>query len=141
MPQVDFYILPDGGVDAVETYACRLTEKVAGLGHRVLVVAADPAASARMDERLWTFRPGSFVAHAAWSAEIDPLTPVVIHTGADCQWPHAVAINLAGVTPEALSEIERVAEIVGADPAEREAGRARFSAWRRLGVEPTVHNI
>ena len=47
----------------------------------------------------------------------------------------------AAEPPPAAASVERIAEIIDAEPARREAGRARFRAYRQLGCEPVTHTL
>ncbi|MGA7539324.1 MAG: DNA polymerase III subunit chi [Steroidobacteraceae bacterium] len=50
-------------------------------------------------------------------------------------------VNLASEPPPFLHLTRRVAEIVDADEARRRAARARFKAYRALGIEPATHTL
>jgi DNA polymerase-3 subunit chi len=52
-----------------------------------------------------------------------------------------IIINLAPELPPFLPKTRRVAEIIDGDDLRRRAGRARFKAYRELGVQPASHNI
>lgn len=58
--EVFFYHLERSGV---EEALPELLEKTLERGKRALVTCADPALLDRLDERLWTWRPESFLAH------------------------------------------------------------------------------
>jgi len=74
--QVDFYHLDRAPLDRVLP---RLADRVLGQGARLLVVA-DDAALARIDELLWIYDPESFLPHGrAGEAEGDQ--PILLSTG------------------------------------------------------------
>jgi DNA polymerase-3 subunit chi len=52
-----------------------------------------------------------------------------------------IIINLAPDVPGCLSRTKRIAEIIDGDDSRRRAGRARFKAYRDLGIQPASHNI
>ncbi len=52
-----------------------------------------------------------------------------------------IIINLAPDLPPCLARTPRVIEVIDSDDARRRAGRARFKAYRELGVQPASHNI
>jgi DNA polymerase-3 subunit chi len=142
MQRVDFYVL--AGTDTRERlkFACRLTEKAYLAGGRVLVWLADPAALSEFDELLWTFGDRSFVPHEIlhelqqWQE-----TPVLLSCDRSPTEPFEVLVNLAPTVPAASGPATRVVEIIDAEPERRNAGRARFRAYRERGVEPTTHNM
>jgi DNA polymerase-3 subunit chi len=92
----------------------------------------------KLDLALWDDAPPGFLPHvhvvsaAAPSAALLALTPVWLLSqpldGIACD----SAINLGLDDTTALMGFERVAELVGTSPAEREAGRSR---WKRYDAE------
>ena len=68
-------------------------------------------------------------------------TPVLLSSGAAPPAVVDIIINLAPDLPNCLSQTRRVAEIIDGDDARRRAGRARFKAYRDLGIQPASHNI
>jgi DNA polymerase III subunit chi len=140
--RVDFYILEDPASSARLKLACKLAEKAYLGAQSVLVWHTDPAELKAFDEMLWTFNDGSFVPH-------EPLpsngalseTPVLLSAGVALSANVDIIINLAADLPPFLSRTGRVAEIIDGDDARRRAGRARFKAYRELGVQPASHNI
>lgn len=138
MTRVDFYLV---GNDAVDLAACKLANKAFRLGHRIYVHAADAEAAANIDRLLWVFHPGSFVPHELHSDHGNPLTPVVIGHDAPPDASDDVLINLADQVPECFSRFQRVAEIVGSSPEQKERARERFRFYRDRGYELQTHNL
>jgi DNA polymerase-3 subunit chi len=142
--RVDFYILRQPGEGARLTLACRIAEKAVQRKHEVLINTEHEADEQRLDELLWTFSQGSFLPHRRMS---DPRTedqgePVLIGSGRE---PAAggwdILINLAPEVPEFFSRFTRVAELVGADEANKAAGRERFRYYRDRGYELHTHDV
>lgn len=137
-PRVDFYVLTSSAERARLLYACRLVEKVYLLDQRVYVHAGSAAEAATFDELLWTFADRSFVPHGL-AAKVDPGTPVTVGFGSPA--PADLLVNLGAAAPEFCDSYPRVAEVVDADPARREAGRRRFAWYRDRGLRPETHNV
>lgn len=145
MTRVDFYVSPDSTTLARQHVACRLAAKAFDAGARVHMHVADPAAAAELDRLLWVFRDGAFVPHAiAGDALLDnPPGPAPIVLGSDatpgddCDF----LINLTADVPEFFSRIDRVAEIVDANPDNRDSGRARYRFYRDRGYEVHTHKL
>ncbi len=140
--RVDFYVLDDPSASGRLKLACRLAEKAYLAGQTVLVWHTDPQELKAFDDLLWTFLDGSFVPHemltpASSAAE----APVLLSAGAPPPAAVDIIINLAPDVPGCLSQTRRVAEIIDGDETRRRAGRARFKAYRDLGVQPASHNI
>ena len=137
--RVDFYVIEDGGGHARLSLACKLAEKAYLAQQSVLVWHTDPEELRSFDDMLWTFRDGSFVPHEALAA--DALAPIQLSAGTAPQAPVDLIINLAADVPPCLAQSRRVIEIIDGDDTRRRAGRARFKAYRDLGVTPTSHNL
>jgi DNA polymerase-3 subunit chi len=138
MTRVDFYLVDD---DAVELAACKLANKAFRLGHRVFVLVPDADAATGFDRLLWVFNPGSFVPHELHSDHGNPLTPVIIGHEAPPADSNDVLINLGDHVPDCFSRFERVAEIVGSSPAQKDLARERFRFYRDRGYELQTHNL
>lgn len=136
----DFYVLPASGKNERMVFACRLAEKAFDQGLRTYIHNESEEQAAQLDNLLWSFRQGSFLPHALYGAENDPELP--IHIGWQSEpAAGAVLINLAPSVPAFFDRFERVAEIVDADPAVKQAARERFRFYREHGITPTSHTI
>lgn len=140
--RADFYVLE--GSDARERlrFACRVVDKAFAAEQRVLVWLDDAAALQAFDDLLWTFAQDSFIPHEPLGPDsIWEDSPVLLSCGAAPPAGVDILINLSGAVPPTAAGATRVIEIIDADPARRQAGRARFKQYRALGVEPATHNI
>jgi DNA polymerase III subunit chi len=140
--RVDFYILEGQSPSGRLKLACKLAEKAYLASQTVLVWHTDPAELKAFDALLWTFNDGSFVPHEALpgsGAASD--SPVLLSSGVTPSANVDIIINLAPDLPPCLSRTPRVVEIIDGDDTRRRAGRARFKAYRELGVQPASHNI
>ena len=139
MTRIDFYITSNEEALGRERFACRLARKVFGLGEPMHIHTGNEAQLARLDELLWTFSDASFLPHARLGATPD--APITL----DCERvPEPVPgllINLADEVPAFFSRFARLAEVIGADPASREAGREHFRFYRDRGYALQVHNV
>ncbi len=142
MPQVDFYVLPSADPAGRQLFTCRLAEKAWKAGHKIFIRSTDATEAAVLDDRLWTFRQGSFVPHTlAENHENDPLAAALIGTGTAPGDFHDLLINLAPDVPEDWQTYRRIAEIVDGDEAVRRAGREKYRFYRNQGIEPATHRI
>jgi DNA polymerase-3 subunit chi len=140
--RVDFYILDQDSAAGRLKLACKLAEKAYLAAQTVLVWHTDPDELRSYDEMLWTFNDGSFVPHEALpgSGALSD-SPVQLSSGVALSANVDIVINLAPELPPFLPRTRRVAEIIDGDELRRRAGRARFKAYRELGVQPASHNI
>ncbi len=151
--KVDFYLLDSNQRHHLLRFACRLTDKVFSLGKRIWLRAENEDEAALLDDLLWTFSDVSFIPHcrlctaaSAASAVVDSAADgnaVLISAAADARAPKAaeVLINLAPVMPDAATDWTRIAEIVGADEAQRANARRRFKLYRDQGMDLHSHFI
>jgi DNA polymerase III subunit chi len=141
--RVDFYILEEPSPSGRLKVACKLAEKAYLASQTVLVWHTDPQELRTFDEMLWTFNDGSFVPHGALpvNGSLPAETPVLLSLGVAPSANVDIIINLGPELPSCLALTRRIAEIIDGDDARRRAGRARFKAYRELGVQPASHNI
>jgi DNA polymerase-3 subunit chi len=140
--RVDFYVLQEASSACRLKLACRLAEKAYLAAQVALVWHTDPRELKEFDELLWTFMDGSFVPHEMITPEASiEATPVLLSSGTLPSRPVDIIINLAPEVPACLGQTRRVAEIIDGDDSRRRAGRARFKAYRDLGIQPASHNV
>lgn len=154
-PRVDFYVIEEAAARARLKLACRLAEKAYLASQRALIWHTDRAELDALDELLWTFADGSFVPHE-WltsnSAAADSETlareheylgkaPVLLSAGSPPGAEFDFVVNLASEPPPFLHLARRIAEIVDGDETRRSLARARFKAYRELGIEPATHTL
>jgi len=140
--RVDFYILDESSATGRLKLACRLAEKAYLAAQTALVWHTDPEELKAFDDMLWTFMDGSFVPHEMLTADASTQdTPVLLSAGAAPPADVDIIINLAPDVPGCLSRTRRIAEIIDGDDSRRRAGRARFKAYRDLGIQPASHNV
>jgi DNA polymerase-3 subunit chi len=140
--RVDFYILDESSAAARLKLACRLTEKAYLSAQTALVWHTDAEELKAFDDMLWTFMDGSFVPHEMLTASASTDgTPVLLSAGTAPPADVDIIINLAPDVPGCLSRTRRIAEIIDGDDSRRRAGRARFKAYRDLGIQPASHNV
>lgn len=142
MTLVDFYVLSADNVEAQHHFVCRLTEKAVKHGNRVMIAARDKEESEQLDEKLWTYRPESFVPHAlGHEKELSSTTPVVIQYGEDNPEHHDLLINLCMSVPEQFSRFKRLAEIVIQDENSLKASRESYAFYKVRGYPINTHKL
>ena len=139
--RVDFYVLEESSPSARLKLACRLAEKAYLAAQTALVWHTDADELKAFDDMLWTFMDGSFVPHEMLSTGPNE-APVLLTAGTAPLQDVDIIINLAPEIPTpCLARTRRVAEIIDGDDTRRRAGRARFKAYRDLGIQPASHNL
>jgi DNA polymerase-3 subunit chi len=141
LPRIDFYVVADPSTGAAGVVACRLAEKAWLGGHRVYLHTASPDSAARLDDALWTFRQDSFVPHGRFPEQSGEDLPVLVGCGGDPDGFGDVLINLTEEVPAFYRRFSRVLEVVGADPAAKEAARGRFRIYQKQGYPLHSHEV
>jgi DNA polymerase-3 subunit chi len=140
--RVDFYIIDETSGNGRLSLACRLAEKAYLASQSVLIWHSEPTELKALDDLLWTFRDGSFIPHEILGAEAATAeAPVLLSAAAVPAGAVDVIINLAPAIPDLVAQSKRVIEIVDGDEGRRKAGRARWEAYRKRGVQPASHNL
>ena len=138
--RAEFFILEGSDQRARWRFACQEIEKAFSAEERVLVWFDSDAELAAFDELLWTFADRSFVPHEPLGPESSwEETPVLLSAARVPASAPQLIVNLATGLPEGLEQAVRIIEIIDADPARRQAGRARFKQYRERGMEPVTH--
>ncbi len=137
-----FYVLEEASSAARLKLACRITEKAYRARQHVLIWHTDPTELAMLDELLWTYGDDrGFIPHERIVPGTVCEAPVLLSTSIVPDGRIDVLINLAAAVPQVAAQAARIVEIIDGDPARREAGRARFKAYRELGLQPVSHNV
>jgi DNA polymerase III subunit chi len=142
MPDIAFYTLGDAGGPARLKKVCALTEQAFLAGERVLVWLDDAAAMEQFDNLLWTFGDRAFVPHeplaanpAESEAPVQLFAGSALPAGATSDAFNTLVMLRTEATSQAL-RFAKVIEVVDAEPACRNAGRARFRFYREQGATP-----
>ena len=149
MARIDFH----SQVNNKSLYSCRLIRKIMASQHEDLpmrnIVVVGPANFLRqLDEQLWSFSPAEFLPHAWGQDDVANETPIVFVESFESpeleHLPHGdVLIHVGQDLPVSVenlaSRFPRIVEIVSTDEVDRQAGRARYKAYRDQGHE--LHNF
>jgi DNA polymerase-3 subunit chi len=137
MTSIDFYF---NAGDRLQV-ACRLAGKAMAQNKRVLIYAPDADTASRIDRLLWTWPATGFVPHCAAADPLAGETPVLIAADAESPGGCDVLLNLSAACPPHFERFERLLEVVGADDAERQAGRGRYRYYRDRGYAIANHDL
>jgi DNA polymerase III subunit chi len=138
MTEVEFHT---GVADPLD-FACRLLRKAARQGARLQLTA--PAETlAELDRALWVFDERDFVPHVRMPGAADAVarrTPIWLAAArserADAP---AVLVNLGAQAPGRLDGIQRLIEIVPAEPDAASRGRERWRWYKGQGLAMRHH--
>ena len=144
MTRVDFYVLSDSSEDNRAMLVCKLAEKAFRHDKAVFIHSDDTALLEQLDEKLWQFRPDSFVPHRLLNADeianqVDA-DPVQLSSGEPGN-DRRVLINLASQVPTFFSRFERTLEVVNQATEVRESGRDRYRFYQQRGYPLHHHKM
>ena len=138
MARADFYIL--NGKTTASRFSCFIANKAWTQGNSIYIFTRDPDEARKIDDLLWTFQDISFLPHALIDNYEDNV-PVIIGWSSTTPPQADVLINLTDSIPEGIDGFKRVIAIVAEDKIQREQGRERYKAYRKLGFEIFNHEI
>jgi len=140
--RVDFYVIEDGHEEALFRVASRLLTKAYAGGLRAWVLCKDDNDAKTLDNYLWTYQDNSFLPHCIAGEAPEGLSPPIqISAGSMPSEDNSfnLLLNLRESTPENCERFERVLDLVAHDA--KDAGRARYRAYREQGFELHKHVI
>ena len=124
--QVDFYHLRDADL---ATPLAMLAHKTAASGHRLLVLGVKDSFSA-LSDKLWSFRPDSFLAHASDNDDGHEHASVWLSSDVAANQIDARYLALtAGLEPPDIQQFDRVFNLF--DGTSETAVAAARDSWRR----------
>jgi len=141
MTQVDFYILQNAQIANTEQFTCLLAEKAFKKGHTVHIQTNNAQQTERMDKLMWTYNDMSFLPHVMMGDVLQEDTPIHISHNSESASITDVLINLRSEVPMFYEQFNRVAEIVSADPQQRQLARQRYRQYKTQGLEVTSHDV
>ena len=137
MTTIDFYF---NAADRLQV-ACRLAGKAVSQNKRMLIYAPQADTASRIDKLLWTWQAIGFLPHCAAGDELAAQTPVLIATGEETPEDCGLILNLSAEAPPHFARFERLFEVIGADEAERAAGRSRYRFYLDRGYKIASHDL
>ncbi|MGD9499500.1 DNA polymerase III subunit chi [Halothiobacillus sp.] len=139
MSAVIFHLIDDPDTEAFWFYAAELCAEAAEAGHMTYVVCANLAHVESFDDYLWGYKPDAFVPH---TADPEDIAHAPIFLGVDvAAGGFDYVINLSGKPIERVAERVQLDELVDANPANRDAARARWRAYQASGAKPVHRQI
>ena len=137
LTEVEFHT---GVADRV-SFACRLLRKASRQGARVLVTAPEEVLT-ELDRALWVFEERDFLPHVRMpgaKATVAERTPVWLARDAALMGAPRLVVNLGAEAPADMAALDRLIEVVSAEPDDAEQGRQRWRAYKAAGLEIRHH--
>jgi DNA polymerase-3 subunit chi len=137
LTEVEFHT----GVADCVNFACRLLRKASRQGARVLVTAPEEVL-AELDRALWVFEERDFLPHVRMPGAkpaVAARTPLWLARQAALPSAPRLVLNLGAEAPADVTTLERLIEVVSAEPDDAEQGRQRWRAYKAAGLEIKHH--
>lgn len=146
MKQVDFYLISNQVNHAHFKFASRLANKLQSMGQAMLLLTDTEADAVQLDAVMWSYSDTSFVAHERLQSDTDPASLAHIEQASNVddsllKRNYNVLINLCHKVPAVSPHFARIAEIVCADEAAKQAGRDRYQHYKAAGFELKTHEL
>jgi DNA polymerase-3 subunit chi len=137
MTSIDFYTGADDPLDV----AARIVAKAWQQHGHVRVLTPDRATSDALDRRLWIAPAIGFMPHCRLASPLAAQTPILVDEALEHDGPACVLVSLHPEPAPFFSRFERLADIVGSDPALADAGRRRWKFYRDRGYAMQHHAL
>ena len=137
--QADFYILKQDSEQARRHFTCRLVHKIYRQKiSNIAIQTANQAESALLDELLWTFEDISFIPHDI-SQTFNEVRPIIIHHES-INDKAKIILNLSDA-PIQSNHVERICEVITAEPKSTQLARERFKQYQTQSVKLNTFKI
>jgi len=136
--RVDFYILQDVHLSALQRFACRLATKAVNSGQPVVMHATDESMAREVDELLWHYPDRRFLPHDVQGDTGSTGAPLIVTWDEPTSYD-GVLFNLSEEVPEFFTRFQRVVEIVVQQT--RDQGRDRYRFYRHRGYPLYDHQM
>ncbi|MCL5260141.1 MAG: DNA polymerase III subunit chi [Gammaproteobacteria bacterium] len=137
-----FYILEDAETKSHSLCAARLAEKAYAANRSIYILVNDADEAYNLDTSLWTFRDISFVPHAIYNNNPNPVPQVLIGYKKNPPPTHIdVLINLTAEIPSFYHEFAHIIEIVTNEQKSRALSREHYKFYKQEGFTLETHNV
>ena len=130
MTEIRFYHLQK---QRLEDALPGLLEKARERGHRIVVQAGSAERVKMLDSLLWTYRPETFLAHAAGPASSAPEQPIWLTAAEECPNGADLLILVDGATADPAPYTLCCEMFDGLDDGAVDAARQRWAAYKAAG--------
>lgn len=133
MPSADFYLIDKPRFrENPLLLVCELARRAFAAQIATLIHCRSPEQAQELDELLWEFDPDAFLPHQiAGEGEDDEITPILLVSPNSDTPLRPLVINLRDNCVNGA--VDKVKEVIPADPAEREGSRIRWKEYKDRG--------
>jgi len=133
--EVSFYHLER---QTLEEALPRLLTRVLEAGHKALVLADTDERVRHLNDRLWTFDPGSFLPHGMANDDYAAQQPILLTTDEANPSGADILVVVDGGVPQTIGQYSRCLDLFnGLSDAAVAAARQRWKTYREKGYDVT----
>ncbi|MBP3439018.1 MAG: DNA polymerase III subunit chi [Sutterella sp.] len=139
MQKIDFHF----NVPNRLRYACLVARTVYRRGLTLAVWSADERRLRELDSLLWRFDDLAFLPHVRAENPLASETPILLSSNLANLSGDVLLLLDDGLPPDWASAFERfrrIIDVVSTEPAELQASRARYRAYKAAGVELAAYD-
>ncbi len=139
--RADFYLIAKPRFrDQPLLLVCELARRGHDSGKPMLILARDQPQAEAIDDLLWSFDPDAYIPHQI-AREDDPCedVPVLIASPEIAAALRPLTLNLRDQAVD--GPVERILEVVPADPTAREPLRQRWRAYQARNFQLNKHDM
>ena len=134
---IHFYQTTGSTPADVEGVLPKLVEELLRNTPRIAIVCPTPERRDRLNERLWTFRPDSFIPHGAAGEPFAEQQPVLLVLPNEKPTNNAsILVNLTSANDFAVEKTARIIDLFDASESQTKAARVRWKHWKEQGTTP-----
>lgn len=135
---VIFYVLGTNTAQQREAFIAKLVNKIHREKRQCDIRFASEDEMTRFDLALWQYQPEAFIPHSMQQAVQAPIQLWTDQIATPCQ---DVLLNVHPDFPKNFELYNRTIEVLDQTEHLIQMGRERWKAYRKEGLEPTVHKI
>lgn len=139
MQKIDFHF----NVPNRLQYACLVARTVYRRGLTLAVWTADERRLRHFDSLLWQFEPLSFLPHVRAGSAHAEQTPILLSSDLSALKGDVLLLLDDALPPDWEKHFDgftRIIDVVSTEPAELEASRNRYRAYKQAGVELAAYD-
>ncbi|RUM91205.1 MAG: DNA polymerase III subunit chi [Thiomicrospira sp.] len=135
---VIFYVLGTNTAQQREAFIAKLVNKIHREKRLCDIRFASEEEMTRFDLSLWQYQPEAFIPHSVKQTVQAPIQLWLDQVATPCQ---DVLLNVHPDFPQNFQLYNRTIEVLDQTEHLIQMGRERWKAYKKEGLEPTVHKI
>lgn len=137
---INFYIMPHKDISSALKTICMIIEKAFNKKNKVLVYTPSEQITNELDNKLWTFKEDSFLAHSTINQQM-AFTPIYINNTIPELTKFTVVLNLTEQYINLDQNNQKLIEFVFQEPSHKHMSREKFKYYKNQKYTLNTYNI